>query len=123
MILCDTNIFIQAFNGDQKTTVTLSEIGLENILLSSVTVMELYQGMGNKNELAQMKSRIKYFDVLEIDLESSRLAVALVEQYNLSHGLVIPDALIAASAITHNIDLFTYNEKDFKFLPGVKLYQ
>lgn len=52
MTLCDTNIFINAFNGNQHTIEDLSKIGFDKIILSSITVMELYQGMQNKNELA-----------------------------------------------------------------------
>jgi predicted nucleic acid-binding protein len=48
MILCDTNILIHAFNGNTSTIEVLEEIGFKNILLSSITTMELLQGMGNK---------------------------------------------------------------------------
>lgn len=48
MVLCDTNIFIHAFNGNEETIDSLNGIGYENIVLSSITVMELYQGMRNK---------------------------------------------------------------------------
>lgn len=68
MIICDTNVLIHAFNGDSKTIEALQSIGYENIALSSVTVMELYQGMANKQELAQMKKKIKYFDIVQIDV-------------------------------------------------------
>jgi len=122
MVLCDTNIFIHAFNGNPDTISELQKIGLDNIVISAVTVMELYQGMGNKNELAQMKSRIRYYDVIEIDSAISKLAVRFVEQFNLSHGLVIPDAIIGATAVVHQIELFTYNLKDFRFMPDIQLY-
>ena len=46
MVLCDTNIFISAFNGRQDTIDQLDKIGLDEIVLSAVTVMELFQGMG-----------------------------------------------------------------------------
>lgn len=52
MILCDTNVFIHAFNGNKETIAQLEIIGLDNIVLSAITLMELYQGMGNKAELA-----------------------------------------------------------------------
>ena len=123
MILCDTNIIIHAFNGDNKTIEALQNIGYENIVLSSVTVMELYQGMANKQELLQMKKKIKYFDFVQIDAISSKLAISLIEKYRLSHGLAIPDALIAASAISVQMELFTYNLKDFSFIPDLKLYK
>jgi predicted nucleic acid-binding protein len=45
-----------------------------------------------------------------------------VDKYCLSHRLRLPDAIIAAIAIYHNIELFTLNLKDFTFLPDIKLY-
>lgn len=122
MILCDTNIFIHAFNGDEKTISVLGEIGYENVILSSITVMELYQGMGNKEELAVMKKRIRYYDVIGINEEVSSLAAQFIEQYALSHRLQIPDAIIGATAVVHQIDLYTYNIKDFHYLPDIKIY-
>ncbi|WP_425421241.1 type II toxin-antitoxin system VapC family toxin [Phaeodactylibacter xiamenensis] len=123
MVLCDTNIFIHAFNGNTVTIDELNKIGLSNIILSAVTVMELYQGMGNKAELDQMKKRINFYDKLQIDKATSIMASGFIEDYRLSHGLLIPDAIIGATAIVHNIPLYTYNIKDFGFLPGIKLYQ
>ena len=123
MLLCDTNIFISAFNGPQDTIDQLDKIGLDEVVLSAVTVMELFQGMGNKEELAQMKKKIKYYDVVQIDGEVSRMAIEFIESYKLSHGLSIPDAIIGATSVVHQIPLYTYNIRDFDFLPGVILYQ
>lgn len=123
MVLCDTNILISAFNGKAETIEQLNKIGLPDIALSAITVMELFQGMGNKTELAQIKKRIKYFEVVQIDQEISAKAISLVEAYKLSHGLKIPDALIAATAIVYQIPLFTYNLKDFSFIPEIPLFQ
>ena len=121
MVLCDTNIFIHAFNGRQTTIDRLNEIGLDQIVLSVITVMELYQGMNNKTELAQLKRKIKYYDVVDIDIATSKLATNLMENFRLSHGLQIPDAIIGATVVIHQIPFFTYNVKDFNFIPGIKL--
>jgi predicted nucleic acid-binding protein len=123
MILCDTNIFISAFNGRADTINQLNKIGLGEIALSAVTVMELLQGMGNKKELAQMKKKIRYYDVVQIDKAISQKAIDFIESYKLSHGLLIPDAIIGATAIVHQIPIYTYNVKDFDFLPDIILYQ
>ncbi len=122
MIICDTNIFINAFNGNNDTIRELTSIGHENIAISTVTVMELFQGMGNKSQMAAMKKRIKYYDVIEINPTISRLARKYVEKYKLSQGLQIPDAIIGATAVVHRVELYTYNIKDFSFIPGIKLY-
>ena len=50
MILCDTNVIIETLKGDDKTIKIIERIGLENIAISSVTVMELYFGALNKRE-------------------------------------------------------------------------
>jgi predicted nucleic acid-binding protein len=123
MIMCDTNIFIRAFNEMQDTIDQLQLIGYENIVLSSITVMELFQGMGNKKELAAMKKKIRYYDVVQFDADVSKKAVELMENYKLSHGLKIPDAIIGATSIVHDIMLFTYNLKDFDYMPSIKLYK
>ena len=123
MTLCDTNIFISAFNGRQDTNEELRSIGYSNIAISSITVMELYQGMGNKTELAVMKKNIHYFDVIHLSTAISLRAIDFIERYRLSHNLQIPDAIIAATAAVSGIELFTYNFKDFDFLPGVLLYK
>lgn len=123
MVLCDTNIFISAFNGRQDAIDEMDKIGFENIVISSITLMELYQGMKNKTELVQMKKKIKYFDVIDIDAETSKLATTLIEKFKLSHGLQIPDAIIGATSVIHRIPLFTYNLKDFNFIPNLDLYE
>ena len=122
MVLCDTNILIHAFNGRFDTIQALNNIGYANILLSAITVMELYQGMGNKIELAQMKKKIKYFDVIQFDDQVSEKSIELIAQFRLSNDLQIPDAIIGATAIVHQIPLFTYNLKDFRFMPDIILH-
>jgi predicted nucleic acid-binding protein len=43
-------------------------------------------------------------------------------RYSLSHKASIPVMLIAATAIANNIELYTLNTKDFKFIPELSLY-
>jgi len=57
LILCDTNIFISWFKGENHTIAALQAIGLENILIPSVTTMELIQGVRNKKELFQFQKK------------------------------------------------------------------
>ena len=43
-------------------------------------------------------------------------AVNMIEKYAKSHGLHIPDALIASTAMCSGMELLTFNLKDFKFI-------
>lgn len=113
MILCDTNIIIQAFKEHKDTINILKNIGVGNVILSSVSVMEILQGARNKIELQMLQNKIKVFNVLHFDRNISLKAVELILNYNLSHNLQIPDAIIGATAITYNIEFLTYNLKRF----------
>jgi tRNA(fMet)-specific endonuclease VapC len=121
MILCDTNIIIEALKGDDKTIKIIERIGLENIAISSVTVMELYFGAFNKRELNKIKKHLKALNLMHFDNYVSELAVRLIESYSKSHGLQIPDAIIAATALSLEIKLFTLNLRDFRYIDGLKL--
>lgn len=122
MILCDTNIIIQAFKQHQDTINILKNIGFGNVIVSSVSVMEILQGARNKIELQMLQNQIKVFNVLHFDRNISLKAVELLSNFNLSHNLQIPDAIIGATAITYNIEFLTYNLKDFRYIPDLKLY-
>ena len=123
MILCDTNIFINALNNHKDTIANMQRIGFDNIAISSITIMELYRGMSNKTELNQMRKYLRYYDVVHVSQIVSQNAVDLIRNFHLSHNLQIPDSIIGATAIAHNIPLFTYNTKDFRFMPDIVLYQ
>ena len=84
--------------------------------------MELYRGMDNKGQLAQMIKRVKGYNILDFNEDVSVKAVELIQSFKLSHNLQIPDAIIGALRINYDIPLFTYNVKDFKFMPGLILY-
>ncbi|MBN1925872.1 MAG: type II toxin-antitoxin system VapC family toxin [Prolixibacteraceae bacterium] len=84
--------------------------------------MELYQGVRNKSEFTRLQNKLKSYNIIHYNDRSSKIAVELTEKYHLSHGLLIPDAIIAATALTYNLKLFTYNVKDFRFIPGLTLY-
>jgi len=123
MVLCDTNIFIEIFRQNFFIRAVLEKIGYKNISVSDVIRAELFFGAKNKVDLLNIKRSIENFQVLNILPEISKMAVDYVEKYCLSQKLNLPDALIAATAIHHDIELFTLNVKDFKFIPNLKLYQ
>ncbi len=56
LVICDTNIFISLFKEHKETITELQSIGDRNVLIPSVSVMELYRGMENKKELKAMEN-------------------------------------------------------------------
>ena len=51
----------------------------------------------------------------------SQKAIELIESYKLSHGLLIPDAIIAATAIMMNSELFSKNARHFEMIKELKV--
>ncbi|MGN7989813.1 type II toxin-antitoxin system VapC family toxin [Pedobacter sp. 22226] len=123
MILCDTNIFIEIYKGNNIVIEIFKNIGQNNVAISDVTCAELLYGARNKNELSLIRKDINNLLVLPISSPISTQAVKLIEQFSLSHNLNLPDALIASTAMFHDLELYTLNLKDFKFLKNITLYK
>ena len=62
------------------------------------------------------------YTVISLDNSISQSGIRLYKKYKLSHGLDMPDSLIAATAIELDLPLFTYNTKDFRYISGISLY-
>ncbi|MBI5914204.1 MAG: type II toxin-antitoxin system VapC family toxin [Bacteroidetes bacterium] len=122
-VLVDTNILIHLFKGDPKTEAEILQLGIPDIYVPSVAAMELYRGMSNKKEMAGMVKKLAQFKILHFDEAVSTLALAFIQDFKLSHELTIPDAVIGAMAVEYGLPLHTYNLKDFRYLPGIVLYQ
>jgi len=62
-------------------------IGLNNIVLSAITKMELILGAQNKNELVAINNNADKFNIASIDNNITNLAITFLQDYKLSHGL------------------------------------
>ena len=122
IILCDSNIIIDAINNVKTVQNELVNIESDNILISVITEIEVINGALNKEMQQAFIKKLKKYNIFQIDTETSAKASELIKKYKLSHGLNIPDSFIAATALTYNIKLYTKNIKDFIFIKGIKLY-
>ncbi|MBI2416498.1 MAG: type II toxin-antitoxin system VapC family toxin [Ignavibacteriales bacterium] len=120
-IVCDTNIIIEVFKKNHEALSLIEKIGKGNISISAVTLMELYFGALNKKELERIKKSLSGLTILSIHESTTSIALNLIESFSKSHGLTIPDALIASTAIDNKLPLLTYNTKDFKFIKNLQL--
>lgn len=123
MILCDTNILIEFFKRNPKISQELHQIGPAQIAISAITRAELYFGAINKRELSTIKRHLSTLTNFPISPSVSNRFIILMEAYSLSHKLSLPDALIAATAIEHQLALYTLNLKDFRFISNLTIYQ
>lgn len=123
LVLCDTNILIEFYRNNARILTELRKIGQSNIAISVVTAGELIYGAFNKQELNQILKDIAHLKLLHIEKQIGDLHLQLMAEFSLSHSLTLPDALIAATALHYDIPLYTLNKKDFRYIPGLVLYQ
>ena len=123
MILCDTNILIEFYKNNTAIIQELRQIGSQNLAISVITRAELYYGAINKNELKRIQKHLDLLQNIPIDRSISEQFIQLMANYSLSHKLTIPDALIAATALANDLELYTLNIKDFRFIENIRLYR
>lgn len=120
--IVDTDILIDAGRGIGEAIGSLQEIGLKSSLATSaVTQMELFVGCRDKTELLEVEKFLRRFQILPLSEPVSQAAVDLLRQYRLSHGLLIPDALIAATALVLDAPFISKNQRDYRFITGLNL--
>ncbi len=122
MILCDTNILVEFYKNNPRVINELQRIGINQLAISIITQAELYYGAINKVELTRIQKHLNLLHNLPIDQKISAQFIQLMTRYSLSHKLAIPDALIAATVLVHDISLYTLNIKDFIFIEELNLY-
>ena len=88
---------------------------------SIICTMEVIQGCLNLQELNRVNSFITLFHAHPVSPSISVSAQSLLAQFTLSHGLEIPDALIAATALELRLPHYTLNTKHFAMIPGLQV--
>lgn len=122
MIVIDTDVLIDAGHNVADAKNCIQEIADRSFpSISTVTQMELIVGCQNKKELRLMDQFLDSFIILRLDEQASDVAVELLRRYRLSHGLLIPDALIAATAIANDLPLVSKNQRDYRFIEDLQL--
>jgi predicted nucleic acid-binding protein len=122
LLLIDTDILIDAGRNIADAVTRLqSEAASHTLAVSTVTAMELLVGCRDKREQREIERFLRHFVIVPLDPKVSGTAVELVKKYRLSHGLLIADALIAATAIEANIPLLSKNQRDYRFIKELAL--
>ena len=120
--LVDTDILIDAGKEVPDAVKCLRELqASSSIAISTVTELELIVGCRDKRELRSLDKFLRHFDRVPLDSDISRKSTELLKQYRLSHGLLIPDGLIAATAIAAGMPLISKNQKDYRFIDQLRL--
>ena len=121
-LLVDTDILIDVSRG---ITIAINRLQSEAInstlAISTITQMELIVGCRNKIELQNLEKFLQRYVIIKINEFITDKAIELLKKYRLSHGLLIPDGLIAATAIVINVPLLSKNQRDYHFISELNL--
>lgn len=121
-VIVDTDILIDAGRDVADAVACLKAIEQQSALATSAaTQMELLVGSRNQKEQTDIENFLSRFQVLKISSQASDTAVELLRQYRLSHGLLIANALIAATAVVLDAPLISKNQRDYRFIAGLDL--
>ena len=112
--LIDTDVIIDHLRGEEKARDFLKQLKAEeaDILYSVITKAELYSGVRPKEE-EKVASLLNSMEEVRIDGEIAVAAGRYRNKLYASHGLLLPDALIAASAKQVGAVLVTLNKKHY----------
>lgn len=119
--LVDTDVMIWYLRGNQNAYDLIHSLG--DFCISSITYMELVQGMRNKDELRMLQKVLKQWNVktIYISEEISARALFYVEEHFLSHSMQLADALIAATTTQYGMTLITANDKHYKVVKDIDI--
>ena len=121
-LLVDTDILIDVSRGIPIAINRLQSEANQSILaISTITQMELIVGCRNKTELQNLEKFLRHYTIIKVNELISDKAIELLSLYRLSHGLLIPDGLIAATAIVANTPLLSKNQRDYRFISELNL--
>lgn len=113
-MIYDTDILIWVQRGNEKAAKLIEKD--PNRHISIYSYMELLQGAKNKNHHKFVKDFIHdfRFKVVALTENTGHRALIYVEEYALSSNMRAGDAIIAATAVEHNLTLVSSNAKHFK---------
>lgn len=115
--LLDTNVFSRIFKGDLDVTKFVESL---EYAIDATVYIECLQGSKPNREKRIIEKYITRFPLLPITPEISARAIGLIRSYSNSHGSLLADALIAATALENGLTIVTYNVDDFKFIQNLK---
>ncbi|MDR2847977.1 MAG: type II toxin-antitoxin system VapC family toxin [Bacteroidales bacterium] len=121
LYLVDTCVFISAIRGNADALKLINRFQ-GRLIFSVITEMELYVGAKTRERKREIAKQFSVYTRCDIDQAISLRALQLIKKYtSQKRQPQIPDMLIAATALTNDFTLVTYNTKDFDFVEQLKL--
>lgn len=120
-LLLDTNVLIYHIRlalTDDVTQQLGEALKAGRAFISVITRIEMLAWTGHSDESLRQTT-----DLISLlpELPMSEAVIEQAIQVRKTFGLKLPDAVIAATALAHGLQLMTANESDFKRVVGLEL--
>jgi hypothetical protein len=122
LLLLDTDVLVDYLQGRMEAAVYL-EARTEPLLISVITVAELFAGVREGEESRLLEQFLSAFEIVALTREIAREGGLYRRNYGPSHGVGLADALIAATAVLRPARLVTLNARHFPMLQVEVPYQ
>ncbi len=114
-LLLDTDVLVDYLRGRRKAAAYL-EGRPEHLIISAITVAELYAGVREGEESQKLTQFLGAFEIIPLDAAIAQKGGLYRRDYGPGHGVGLADALIAATAALQQARLVTLNAKHFPML-------
>ncbi len=127
MVVIDTSIIIdhlrQPFSQDTVFMKLVRRIQKEQLLLSVMTVQELFEGKSTKDSRKEeyLLMTITPLKIVPYTFEMAKVAGEIAR--DLKRPIELADAAVAATALIYSAPLFTLNKKDFVGVKDLELFE
>jgi predicted nucleic acid-binding protein len=117
----DTDVLVECLRGMPSAQEWLERAAAETFQVPGIVAMELLAGCRDRTDLERTRKFLDAFDVVWPEATEFAQAYRLLAAHHLASNLGIPDCLIAAMALSRSAQLYTFNLKHFRVVPGLNV--
>jgi len=118
--LFDTDVIIEYLRGSEPAIEFLESLDGQ-LLLSAISVAELFTGVRGKEEHKALEQFLLAFEVLPVDDTVARMGGSFRRDFGPSHGTGLADALIAATSHIYGATFVTFNARHYPMLENIRI--
>jgi predicted nucleic acid-binding protein len=125
--LLDADWIIQILSGDVTAISVVRRLRGSRFAVCWIAVAEVYEGAfatpAPETALINARQFVSSYPIVDFDGQVAE-RFALERAHLRRHGQLSPDMdlLIAATALTHDLTLLTFNRRHFRRIPNLKMY-
>jgi predicted nucleic acid-binding protein len=124
--LVDTSVIIALLRKNEHAKEVLDSIRQDDAFVCDITILEILAGCSSVEKRDLAERTLEVYGQLASNEVISIKAIQLMKRYCIRKpeqpSLLLPDCLIASYALFYDLELLTFNKKDFAYIQGIKIH-